>query len=85
MAGAPIISPDGRMVTLSLTNVTDVQTIAITLSGVNNGTSTNDVTVHMSLLVGDTNGNGSGQCVGRCSQTKSHPVKPQAARISART
>ena len=58
MAGAPSVSPDGRTVTLSLTNVSDVQTIAMTLSGVNNGTSTNDVTVHMSLFVGDTNGNG---------------------------
>ena len=58
LAGPPIISPDGRTVTLSLTNITDVQTIAMTLSGVNNGTNTNDVTVHMSLLVGDTNGNG---------------------------
>ena len=58
MAGPPIISPDGRTVTLSLTNVTDVQTLAMTLSGVNNGTNTNDVTVQMSLLVGDTNGNG---------------------------
>ena len=79
MAGPPIISPDGRTVTLNLTNVTDVQTIAMTLSGVNNGTSTNDVTVHMSLFVGDTNGNGvvnasdvsqtksrSGQAVNRC-------------------
>ena len=58
MAGAPIVSPDGRTVTLNLTNVTDAQTITMTLSGVNNGTSTNDVTVQMSLLVGDTNGNG---------------------------
>ena len=56
MAGAPGISPDGRTVTISLTNVTDAQTIAITLSGVSNGTSTSDVTVPMSLLVGDTNG-----------------------------
>ena len=58
MAGAPSISPDGRKVTRTLTNVTDVQTLTITLSGVNNGTSTSDVTVPMSLLLGDTNGNG---------------------------
>jgi hypothetical protein len=55
MAGAPSLSPDGRTVTLSLTNVTNAQTVAITLSGVSNGTSTNDVAVPMSLLVGDTN------------------------------
>ncbi len=58
LAGLPGISPDGRTVTLNLTNVTDVQTLTITLSGVNNGTSTSDVTVPMSLLLGDTNGNG---------------------------
>jgi photosystem II stability/assembly factor-like uncharacterized protein/subtilisin-like proprotein convertase family protein len=58
VAGEPNISPDGRTVTLNLTNVTDAQTIAITLSGVNDGASTNDVTVQMSLFLGDTNGNG---------------------------
>ena len=56
MAGGPVISPDGRTVTLHLTNVTDAQTITMTLSGVSNGTSTGNVTVPMSLLVGDTNG-----------------------------
>ena len=55
MAGAPSISPDGRTVTLNLTNVTDAQTLTITLSGVSNGTSTGNVTVPMSLLLGDTN------------------------------
>ena len=71
MAGPPMISPDGRTVTLNLTNITDGQTIAMTLSGVNNGTSTNDVTVQMSLLVGDTNGNGIVNA-SDISQTKSH-------------
>ena len=58
MAGPPIISADGRTVTLNLTDVTDVQTITLTLLDVNNGTSTNDVSFGMSLLVGDTNANG---------------------------
>ena len=40
MSGTPLISPDGRTVTLHLTNVTNRQTIAMTLSGVNSGTST---------------------------------------------
>lgn len=70
MAGAPSVSQDGRMVTLSLTNVSDAQTIVVTLSGVNNGTSTNDVTLHMSLVVGDTNGNGAVNA-SDVSQTKS--------------
>jgi hypothetical protein len=34
------------------------QTITITLLGVNNGTSTNDVDVRMRLMLGDTNANG---------------------------
>jgi len=55
MAGGPSISPDGLTVTLNLTNVSNAQTIAITLSGVSNGTSTNDVIVPMSLLAGDSN------------------------------
>jgi hypothetical protein len=58
MAGPPSISPDGRTVTLNLTDVTDVQTITLALLDVNNGTSTNDVNVLMRLLVGDTNANG---------------------------
>ena len=58
MAGPPVISPDGRTVTLNLTNVTDAQVLTVTLSGVNNGTSTANVTVPMILLLGDTNGNG---------------------------
>jgi hypothetical protein len=70
MVGSASVSPDGRTVTLNLTNVTDVQTITMTLSGVNNGTSTNDVTTHMRLFVGDTNGNGSVNA-SDISQTKS--------------
>ena len=58
IAGAPSVSPDGRTITLSLTNITDVQTIGITLFGVRNGTNTNDITVRMQLMVGDTNYNG---------------------------
>lgn len=58
LAGPPIISADGRTVTVNLTDVTDVQTITITLLGVNNGTSTNDVDVRTRLLLGDTNANG---------------------------
>jgi hypothetical protein len=44
---------------VNLTNISDVQTATITLSGVNNGTNFNDVSVQMRLLVGDTNGSGS--------------------------
>jgi uncharacterized delta-60 repeat protein len=58
MAGAPIVSADGRTVTLNLTNVSDAQTLSLALFGVNNGTSIHNVAVQMSVFVGDTNGNG---------------------------
>lgn len=45
-------------VTVNLSGVTNAQTLMITLFGVNDGTSTNDISVPMSILVGDTNGNG---------------------------
>ncbi len=41
-------------VTLNLTGITNAQTIAVTLAGVNDGTNTLDVSVPMSVLVGDT-------------------------------
>jgi hypothetical protein len=58
MNGLPNLSADGKTVTVDLTDVADAQTIAVTLSGVGNGTNTTDLTVQMRLLVGDTNGNG---------------------------
>jgi FtsP/CotA-like multicopper oxidase with cupredoxin domain len=44
--------------TVNLTGVTTGQTIKVTLSGVNNGTITNDVVIPMTILIGDTNWNG---------------------------
>jgi hypothetical protein len=70
LAGQPIVSADGRTITLNLTNVSDVQTATIALSGVNNGTNFNDVSVQMRLLAGDTNGSGSVNA-SDISQTKS--------------
>jgi hypothetical protein len=58
MVGQPNLSPDGKTITVDLTNVTDARTIVVTLSGVSNGTSTNNVPAQMRLLVGDTSGNG---------------------------
>jgi hypothetical protein len=52
--GAPITSPDGKEVTVNLTNVSNAQTITVTLTSVNDGTNTHDVSVQMSVLVGDT-------------------------------
>ena len=45
-------------VTVNLTGVTNAQTITLTLSGVNDGTSAGDVGVRMGVLLGDTTANG---------------------------
>ena len=55
IAGTPEVSPDGRTVTLNLTNITNAQTITMTLTGVTSSTGTGNVIVPMSLLTGDTN------------------------------
>jgi hypothetical protein len=61
--GAGSVSGSGgsgtTTVTVNLTGVTNAQRITVTLLGVNNGTSTDDVGVQMGMLIGDTNNNGS--------------------------
>ena len=49
---------NGSQVFINLTGVTNAQTIQVTLVGVNDGTSTVDVTIPMSILVGDVNASG---------------------------
>jgi hypothetical protein len=51
-------STNNNQVFINLTGVTNAQTIQVTLVGVNDGTSTASVTIPMSILVGDTTGNG---------------------------
>jgi hypothetical protein len=58
VVGAPSVSADGKAVSVNLTAVSDMQTITVALLGVNDGTRTNDVSVAMKLLMGDTNANG---------------------------
>ena len=53
------VSPDGTQVTVTLTNVTNAQTMMVTLLGVSDGNNTGDVSVPMSVLLGDTTANGS--------------------------
>ncbi len=48
----------GNVVTVTLTGVTNAQTITVTLAGVSDGTNTSDVETAMSVLVGDTTANG---------------------------
>jgi hypothetical protein len=47
---------EGAVVTVNLVGVANAQTIAVTITNVSDGTATNNVTVPMSLLLGDTNG-----------------------------
>jgi autotransporter-associated beta strand protein len=56
VAGSPNVA--GSVVTINLTGVANAQTIAVTLSNVNDGVSTGDVVVSMRTLKGDTSGNG---------------------------
>jgi hypothetical protein len=58
MVGGPSVSADGKTVTLNLTNVSDVQTLTVTLNGVSNGSGSTNIAVRMSVIVGDANGNG---------------------------
>jgi hypothetical protein len=53
------VTVNGSAVTVPLTNVANAQTITITLFDVHQGASAGDVAVQMSVLVGDTTGNGS--------------------------
>ncbi len=58
-----MVTVSGNIVTIPLTNVANVQTINVRLNGVNSASadavSADNVTIPMSVLVGDTNGNGS--------------------------
>ncbi len=49
----------GNQVTIHLTNVANAQRLSITIYGVNDGTNVGNVTFPMSVLLGDTTGNGS--------------------------
>ena len=56
VAGPPAVS--GAQVTVNLTNVSDAQTLTVALIGVNDGAHTESFSVPMTVLVGDSTGNG---------------------------
>ncbi len=64
-----VVSVNGAIVTVPLTNVANAQQITLTLFGASDGANTNNVSVSMSVLLGDTNGNGSVNA-GDVAQTK---------------
>jgi hypothetical protein len=51
-------STSGNQVFVNLTGVTNAQTIKVTLLAVTDGTGTNNISIPMSVLTGDTNGDG---------------------------
>ena len=59
LGGTPTTSPDGTQITVKLAEVSNAQTITITLLGVSDGTHGNEVSIQMGVLLGDTIGNGS--------------------------
>ncbi|MEO7135595.1 MAG: PQQ-dependent sugar dehydrogenase [Vicinamibacterales bacterium] len=54
LVGTPVVS--GNQVTVDLTGVSTAQLLTVTLTGVNDGSVTRDVSVQMGVLVGDTSG-----------------------------
>ncbi len=64
--------------TVNLVNVSDDQTINVTLGSVNDGTTTADLQIPMSILIGDTNGNGTVNA-SDVSQTKAQAGQPITA------
>lgn len=56
--GTATATTNGNQVFVNLTGVTNAQTIQVTLFAVNDGTKTSDVTIPMSVLIGDTTANG---------------------------
>jgi hypothetical protein len=51
-------SMNGNQVFINLTGITNAQTIQVTLAAVNDGSTTQNVTIPMSILLGDVNGSG---------------------------
>jgi hypothetical protein len=70
VANGGLVSVSGSTVTIPLTNVANAQTITVTLFGVNDGSSSGNVVIPMSRLLGDTNANGAVSSAD-VSQTKS--------------
>jgi hypothetical protein len=66
---------NGTVVTVDLANVTDAQTLTVRLAEVSNGSSTGNVDVRMSVLIGDANGDGTVN-TGDALQTRNRSGQP---------
>jgi hypothetical protein len=56
VSGAPVVN--GNQIAINLTDVSNAQTLTINLLGVSDTTTTGDVHIPMSVLIGDTSGDG---------------------------
>lgn len=77
VANGGAVSVSGNVVMIPLTNVSNAQTILVSLNGVTDGSSTGNRVIPMSRLLGDTNGNGIVNA-SDASQTKSRIGQPVA-------
>jgi hypothetical protein len=76
ISGSPTVN--GNQVTVNLSNVSNAQTVTINLLGVSDGTNTDDISVRVSFLAGDTTGNGITNS-SDISQTQSQSGQPVTA------
>jgi len=76
VSGAPAVN--GNQVTVNLSNVSNAQTVTVNLLGVSDGINTDDVSVRVSFLAGDTTGNGVTNS-SDISQTQSQSGQPVTA------
>ena len=58
IGGVSNYSMNGSELIINLTGIANAQTINVTLAGVSDGGATNDIVIPMSVLLGDTTGNG---------------------------
>jgi hypothetical protein len=87
LSGASVSSGTGNVgsfnatanqITVNLTGVANAQRLVVTLSNVNDGTTTGDVNIPMGVLAGDSNGNGS-VTASDVAQTKAETSNPFGA------
>ena len=69
---------NGAEVTVNLAGIANAQRISITLTNVNDGTNSGDVSIPMAVLLGDTNGNGAvnGSDVAQIKLDSGQPATP---------
>ncbi len=85
MSNGGAVSVNGSVITIPLTNVSDAQTLAVTLNSVNDGTTTRSFTIPMSVLWADSNGSGdvTASDVGQIKASSGQPLSAANFRADA--